>query len=509
MSKAKQILEFYSKGVNKSEIARLTKLPRNTVKSYIRQYIALERPVEDLLSMPNADLELLFRGTDRKEPDPRLVDLYDFFPEVEKALKKKGITQHMMWLAYKEKHPDGVMHTQFGEHFRRWSKRLGSTTRLPHKAGDKLYVDYAGDTLKIIDPATGEQIKAEVFVGILPASQLTYVEATFTQRKEDFITSCENALHYFKGVPLAIVTDNLKSAVTKSDRYEPTLNESFLDFVGHYQMAALPAAPYKPRYKALVEGAVKLIYQTIYPRLYGKVFHSLEELNAEIWKALEDHNNRLFKGRPYSRRELFEETELQSLRPLVAYRYEMKTKRFATVTRDKYVCLGEDKHYYNVPVDYIGKRVSLLYSSDRVDIYYRYDHIASHKRDRTPFGFTVDESLLEGKDKFLLERTPEVFLQRAREVGDDTYEYILKILSARQHPEQLFKSCQGILGFVKKVGNDRLNAACRRAITYEDYSYKTIFAILKSGLDRFPAEEDEAEQGMPLHGNIRGNEYYA
>lgn len=511
MNKVKQILKLYTEGVNKTDIARRTGIPRNTVKGYIRQFIAMDKTLEELLGMSNPDLEGFFKSRNLKEPEQRLVDLYAFFPTVEKALKKKGNTQQKLWLEYLQKHPDGVKHTQFGEHYRRWSKRNDSTMHIVHKAGDKMYVDYAGEKLQFIDLQTGEVKKAEVFVAILGASQLTYVEASLSQKKEDFIFSCENALYYFKGAPLAIVTDNLKSAVIKSNKYEPTLNETFRDFVEHYCMTALPAGPYKPRHKALVEGAVKIIYRTIYTVVREKEYHSLEELNIAIWQALEAHNNNLLKGRPYSRRQLFQETEAHTLQPLVVFRYELKNKSVATVAKNNYVCLGEDKHYYSVPYEHIGRKVSLLYSQGQVDIYYRYDRIATHKRDYRPFMYTTVEDHLASKHKFLTDWTPEKFLQRAQAIGSDVQNYILEILNRRQHPEQSFRTCQGILNYVFKVGNDRLNAACRRADFYGDYSYKTIIAILEKGLDKEPFDLDPGQDQKPLpkHGNIRGNNYYA
>jgi transposase len=417
----------------------------------------------------------------------------------------------MLWKEYLEKHPDGVKHTQFGEHFNRWRKRSDTTMHIVHKAGDKMYVDYAGDRLECTDPQTGEIIKAEVFVAILGSSQLTYVEASHSQKKEDFILSCENALHYYTGAPLAIVTDNLKSAVIKPNRYEPTLNESFRDFVEHYNMTALPAGPYKPRHKALVEGAVKIIYRTIYTKVRQSVYYSLDSLNAAIRVALEEHNNALFKGRPYSRRQIFEEMEKQTLQPLSVFRYELKNKCIATAAKNNHVCLAEDKHYYSVPYEFIGKKTTILYSHGQVDIYYRYERIASHKRDRRPYLYTTNESHLASKHKFLTDWTPENFLKRAQVIGADTYKYILEILNRRQHPEQSYKTCQGILNYAYKVGNDRLNAACRRAEFYGDYSYKTIVSILEKGLDKeaFDLDPEKDYRPMPKHGNIRGNNYYA
>jgi transposase len=509
MNKIKQILQWYTEGVGKKMITRKAGVNRNTVKNYIRQFIAMDKSLEEMLSLSDSELEKLFMTKERKDPDKRHLDLLAFYPEVDKALKKKGNTRRMLWEIYLQIHPDGVKLSQFNANYRLWSKRTNATMHVDHKSGDKMYVDYAGERLQIVDPQTAEVTHVEVFVAILGASQLTYVEATMTQRKEDFIGACENALHYFEGAPQAIVPDNLRSAVTKSSKYEPTLNESFRDFVEHYKMTALPAGPYKPRHKALVEGAVKIIYQTIYTKVRDHVFHNIEDLNIAIWEALETHNNNLLRGRPYSRRQMFEEIERATLQPLSSYRYELKNKRVATVSKNNYVCLGEDKHYYSVPYRYIGKKVSILYSQSKVDIYYRYEHIATHKRNRRPFMFTTVDDHLATKHKYQADWTPEKFIERAKAIGEQTAKYITEILTLRQHPEQAYKTCQGILNYAAKVGNDRLNAACFRAIFYGDYSYKTILAILDKHLDSVPLDPDNDRGSMPNHGNIRGNTYYA
>lgn len=509
MNKVKQILQWYTEGVPKLTISQRAGVSRNSVKSYIRQFIAMDRTLEELISLKDADLEKLFLSRQFIEPDQRYLELAACFPDIDKALKKKGNTLYHLWQEYLKKHPDGFKHTQFNKYYRQWSARSNSTMHIEHKAGDKMYVDYTGEKLQIVNPDTGEVHKVEVFVAMLGASQLTYVEASMTQRKEDFIGACENALKYFGGAPQAIVPDNLKSAVIKSDKYEPTLNESFRDFVEHYKMTALPAGPYKPRHKALVEGAVKIIYQTIYTKLRDKIFHSLDQLNEAIWHALESHNNAPLRGRPYSRRQMYEEIERHVLQPLALFSYELKNKRAATVSKNNYVCLGEDKHYYSVPYRYIGKKVSLLYSQSQVDIYYRYEHIASHNRNRRPFTFTTVEDHLATKHKYQSDWTPEKFIERAKAIGEATEKYITQILSLRKHPEQSYKTCQGILNYAARVGNERLNAACQRASFYGDYSYKTILAILEKNLDSVPLETDKDLINMPVHGNIRGNTYYA
>ena len=239
-----------------------------------------------------------------------------------------------------------------------------------------------------------------------------------------------------------------------------------------------------------------------------RVFTSLEELNIAIREALEEHNNRPMSNRPYTRRQLFDEVERQELQSLPLRRYDLKRKKVATVMKNNYVCLAEDKNYYSVPYLFIGKKVNIFYSQSEVEVFYRYERIAHHKRDRTPFRYiTVDEHMAY-KNRFMTDWTPEKFIQRAANVGEDTRQYIINILEKRQHPEQAYRSCQGILSLASKVGNERLDKACHRALLYRDYSYMTIKTIIERKMDQIPVDSEEGGKIMPLHGNIRGKIYY-
>jgi transposase len=509
MSKARSILKMYTEGVSKQSISVRTGATRNTVKKYIRQFMTMGKTLEEISKLSDTQLEALFSSPRQEaDSDPRKADLIAFFPDMEKALKRKGETREKLWKQYFLKHPDGYRITQFKEHYNLWSKKVNSSMHQEHKSGDKMYVDYTGDKLSYVDQVTGEVVAVEVFVAILGASQLTYVEASMTQKKEDFIGSCENALHYYGGMPQAIVTDNLKSAVIKSDRYEPTLNEMFRDFVEHYHMTALPAGPYKPKHKALVEGAVKIIYRTIFSTVKLHTYLSLPDLNAAIWVELEDHNNKPLTGRPYSRRQLFEEIEKSDLQSLPQYRYQAKRKKVVTAMKNNHVCLAEDKHYYSVPFRYIGKKVTILYSQDRVEVYYRYECVATHARNFKPYGYTTNEDHLASKHQFKSDWTPEKFIQRATFIGIDTRDYIARILEIRQHPEQAYKTCQGILSFVARAGSERLNRACHRALYYGDFSYNAIRTIIEKRLDLEPFDSEDDNKKMPGHRNVRGGEYY-
>jgi transposase len=427
---------------------------------------------------------------------------------MDKELKRKGVTRLLLWEEYKLKHPDGYGKSQFKNYFAQWRAQVNPSMHIEHKAGDKLYVDFAGHKLSIIDKQTGEVQPVEVFVAILGASQLTYVEAVMTQQKEDFIAACEGALHYYGGVPSAIVPDNLKSAVTKSSKYEPVLNETFADFADHYSTTILPARAYRPKDKALVEGAVKIIYSRIYAKLRSGEYYTLEELNKAILVALEEHNLTLLRGRNYSRRQQFEEVERQTLAPLPPLRYELKKQLFATVMKNGHVSMSVDKHYYSVPYRFIGKKVKLMYSRNTVEVFYHYERIAIHPRTKSPYNYTTEKDHMASAHRFVSDWTPERFLSWATGIHEDVHLYILKILDRKQHPEQAYKSCVGILSFAKKVGDERLIKACQRALGYGIYNYKTIQTILERGMDKLDETEESKPMEMPLHENIRGEEYY-
>lgn len=508
MNKIRQILRMYTQGKSKLLISGQTGVARNTVSKYINQLIQLKRTIDELIKLSDHELNKIFSNEEEVVPSQREQELYAFFPTVERELKRPGVTLQLKWEDYRKQHPSGFALTQFYHHYHKWNKQTSPLMHIIHKAGDKMYVDFAGEKLYIVDKDTGEIIPVEVFVAILGASQLTYVEATASQKKEDFILACENALHYFGGVPAAIVPDNLKSAVTKSSKYEPTLNETFADFAEHYQTALLPARAYRPRDKSLVEGAVKIIYNRIYTAIHNTNFFTLEELNIAIKQELELHNSRLMKNRKFSRRQQFDEVEKAVLQPLPLFRYEFKKQRMATVMKNGHICLGVDKHYYSVPYTFISKKVKVIYSPTQVEIYYQYTMIASHKRIKSPHNYTTEKDHLASAHKFVTEWTPAKFTDWAEAIHPDVKTFITHILDKKQHPEQSYKSCVGILSLAKKEGKERLIKACQRALSYGIYNYKIIKDILDKGLDLYDTEERQEGLSIPAHENIRGENYY-
>jgi len=509
MNKLRKTLKLHAQGRSKVFISKYLQLSRNTVKKYIKQFISLELPFDEIDKKSDQELEALFITKEVKSLPKRTSELYAFFPYVEKELRKTGVTKMLLWEEYKEKHPLGFQRSQFCHHYDLWSKRtnVSPSMRMVHKAGDKMFIDHAGKTLQIVDEQTGEITQVQFFVAVLGASHLTYAEASMSQKMGDFIISVENALHYFGGVPQAIVPDNLKSAVTKSNRYEPAINETFLDFSEHYGTTILPARVRKPQDKSLVEGMVKILYTRIYSALRNETFFSLKELNQAIFYCLKKHNRTKFTGKAYSRYDLFEEIEAHKLEPLAQQRYEIKQQSHATVMQNGHVLLSEDKHYYSVPYQYIKKKVKLSYTSATVEIYQKHHRIGVHPRVKSPYNYSTIEDHLASTHQFVTQWNPQRFINWGKSIGENTGLLIINILEKKQHPEQSYKSCMGVLSLGKKAGNDRLESACSRALEYGLYNYKIVQKILERGLDK---EDNNTEnQGeLPLHTNIRGKEYY-
>jgi transposase len=480
---------------------------RNTLKTYIKLFEESGLSYSQLDELSDKELEQLFIKPVERPLNTKQKELFSLFPEYEKQLKRKGMNKQLLWEDYNKSHPNGFKRSQFNHYFKLWKMQMNPTMHIEHKSGDKMYIDFTGDKLHYTDLQTGELCPVEVFVSILGASQLTYVEAVASQKKEDFIAGCEAALQYYGGVPAAVVPDNLKSAVIKSSKYEPTLNELFADFAEHYGFTILPARAYKPKDKAHVENSVKIVYQRIFSKINNQTYYSLKELNEAIKPLLEDLNNALLTGRDYSRRQQYEEIERQAMNPLPVRKYEFKKTHYATVGKNGHAFLSEDKHLYSVPYLFIGKKVTILYSQQNVEIYFEHEQIAVHKRSKAPRAYTTDKDHLASTHRFMTELNPNRFTDWGNSIHEDVGLFIQKIFADATHPEQAYRSCLGVFSFVKKVGNDRLVKACQRALLYGIYSYGIIEQILKTGLDK--NNEADAEQlQMPLHDNIRGTEYY-
>jgi transposase len=509
MKKIRKIIQLsQTSDLSRRQIAKAMNVSRPVVAQYIHDFQSSGLSLAQIETMADSQLLSVFEEK-KKNKSTKYEELSGYFPYFMKELKKKGVTRQHLWQAYREKHPRGFSYTQFCYHFQVWRDGLDVTMHLDHKGGDKMFVDYAGTKQSIVDPITGQAKEVEVFVAILGASQLTYAEATPSQKSEDWIRSNERALRYMGGVTAAIVPDNLKSAISQSSPYEPGVNPQFDDFAEHYRTVILPARTQKAKDKALVENAVKLIYQRIYAPLRHRSFYSIEELNEAIWALLEGHNNTPFQRLKMSRRELFEQMERPALKPLPLEPYPLKQHSELKVQFNYHVELRQDRHYYSVPWQLKGKRVRMIYDERNVALYYDNLRLVQYRRDRTPNGYTTLPTHMPDHHRHYAEWSPGRFLNWAKTLGEDVLRMIRKILESRKHPEQAFKVCLGILNLVKKYDPERLNQACKRALSFEFYSYKAIKNILEKGLENEEQPALECPQA-PLsdHENIRGSQYY-
>lgn len=506
----RQVLRLYASGKGTKYISQSTGVARNTVKKYLYRYVLSEKSIAQIEAMNDAEMSRLFLI---HEPlvviNKRLSDLESLLPSLAVMLKKRGVTKGMVYEKYKAQCPDGYMSSAFLERLNHYMQIGKPSMKMIHKAGDKMFVDFTGQKLQLVDALSGEMSEVEVFVAILGCSQLTFVMAVHSQCKEDFILGCERALHFFGGVPLAIVPDNLKSAVTKASKYEAQLNDTFAAFTEHYQTFGFPTRTYKPKDKALVEGAVKIIYTTIFSKLDQQVYHTLEHINKDILVHLAVHNNAKLTGVDYSRMQQFTEVEKQTLQPLNRYLFEPATAQLSTVNKYGHVLLSADKRYYSVPYQLIGKRLKIKYTTTSLQVYDQNEVVAVHERfSGKGFKYITIQDHLATQHKYLAEWNPQKFMTTASAISEVVAQYIARILARELYPEQSYKSCSGVLSFAKRVGNTRLINACKRADSYGVYNYGIIDQILRSKADAIPFDDEIPGADIPPHNNIRGQHYY-
>ena len=508
MSSLKQILMLLKNGTPLKETARQVGVSKNTVKKYRSAIQSKGLSYEGLLSMEDHQAEGVLCSPFQHRADTRYQALEVLLPHFGKELARTGVSKFVLWTEYRSQHPEGYSYPQFCRYLLKWQKTQAAVMHFSHSPGDKLYIDYTGKKLSYVDRHTGEVSYVEVYVATLGYSQYTYVEATISQKKHDFIASTQNALQYFGGSPKALVPDNLKSAVTRACKYEPSINESFQSLANHYNTVVLPARPYKPRDKAIVENTVKVVYSHIFAPLRDRVFHSLHALNQAIGQELEKLNAKTFRTQGQSRTALFKAEEKQTLLPLPAKGFELKSYKEVTVMKNSHVSLGADKHYYSVPHRFIGKKVKLAYSQSQVEVFYRQERIAFHVRDMKRFGYTSLKSHLPSSHQFVSDWKPEKFLSWARGISPVVEAYITRVLESKPYPEQAYKSCVGILSLGKKAGKERLIAACARAAHFNAYNYKVVASILENNLENQQYQPDTGQLKIPSHENIRGPKDY-
>ena len=502
----KQLITLKKQGVSNRKAAQILHLSRNTVNEYTQTLDGLQYSYEGLLALEESVLrELCAPQTEvSQERYEQLANYFDYFST---ELKKPGCTLLTLWHWYQEKQSNGYAYTQFTRHYNLWAHKYKCSAKLDHKAGEKLFVDYTGKKLSIVDRITGEITPVEVFVGILPSSQYTFVEGSMSQKREDLIGSMQRCKEYFGGVTQAIVSDNLKSAVSRASKYEPIINKTLKDFALHYGCVIDPARPYSPQDKALVEGAVKLVYQRIFYPLSKTTFFSLRELNDAIAELLIKYNNYLFQLTSYSRKELFLSLEKNYLKPLPPTSYEIRSYRRAKVQLMGHIFLSEDKHYYSVPHRYIGKHVEVSYTESSVEIFYNHERLCTHKRDCQAGKYTVINDHLSSSHQVYGQWNLSYFQQKAQPIGAQTVAYITKLILQYSYPEIGFKQAQGIVHLTRLYDKNRIETACQRMLSAQHCSYRSIENMLKSGMDKLDLFNEEKNH-IPPHQNIRGADQY-
>jgi len=505
MRKVREVLRLsWACRLSSRDVARSCGIARSTVGEYVR------RAQEAGLSWPlPADLDdgvLERRLFPLPSTLPAALRPLPDWAEVHAELRHKGVTLFLLWQEYKARCPEGFRYSWFCDLYRAWSGRVDLVMRQTHRAGEKLFVDYAGPTVPVADRATGEIRAAQIFVGVLGASNYTYAEATWTQTLPDWIGSHVRMFAYLGGLPAVLVPDNTKTGVTHPHRYEPDLNPTYLEMARHYGVAVVPTRVSAPRDKAKVEVGVQVVERWILARLRHRTFFSLAELNAAIAELLVELNQRPFRKLPGCRRGLFEQLDRPALKPLPASAYEYAEWSQPKVHIDYHVEV--DRHYYSVPYQLVGQRLDARLTVRAVEIFHKGRRLTSHARSHRIGGYTTLGEHMPAAHREYARWTPQRLVRWAAKAGPATARAIETILTRRVHPQQGFRSCLGIMRLGQNYGDDRLEAACERALRLGACSYKSIASILKAGLDRQPLLVEHPAPRTIAHGNIRGAAYY-
>ncbi len=507
MRKVRQVLRLaHEAGLGIRQIARSLSMSPTTVGEYLRRAedVGLTWPLPEQWDDDDRLEARLFPALPKRLQDARVLPDW---PTVHQEFKRKGVTLVLLWEEYKAVHPEGLQYSQFCDRYRVWAGKLNLVMRQKHTAGEKLFVDYAGQTVPVVDPRTGEIRGAQIFVACMGASQYTYAEATWSQGLPDWIASHIRCFEFLGSVPALLVPDNLKSAVNTPCWYEPELNATYEDLADHYGTAVMPARVRRPKDKAKVENSVLLVERWILARLRNHTFFSLNELNDAIGTLLEHLNTKPFKKLPGCRKDLFEQLDQPAMKPLANTRYTYAEWKKARVHIDYHVeVLG---HYYSVPYRLVKQEVEVRITANIVELIHRNKRVASHPRSALKGHHTTINEHMPQAHRHYADWTPQRLVRWAEKTGSATARLIETILASRAHPQQGFRSCLGIMRLGKSYGQDRLEAACYRALSFNALSFKSLQSILKNDLDRQPlAQHDESDNSPIAHSNIRGAKYY-
>lgn len=485
------------------KIRRALNLPKSTVSDYLTAYKASGLTIDLIQSLNDDQIYSGLFGEKAKGSSRPLPD----FAKMNTELKRKHMTRSLLWEEYREKYPDGLGYSQFCEHYRLWSKKVSVSMRQVHKAGEKLFVDYSGLTMEVIDPKTGEISKVEVFVAALGASGYSYAEASLSQKKHDFIASHVRAFQFFGGCTEVLVPDNLKSAVTRANWYDPDINESYQELANHYGTVVVPARPYKPKDKSKAELSVKLVQRWILAKLRHRQFFHLHELNEAIWELLDDLNNRKMRHLNKSRRELFEELDQPALKALPERTYIYRDFKDCKVNIDYHIHLEGD--YYSVPYQLVTEVVNARYTSTTVEIYHKNKRVAVHPRGPGKGVAATQTEHMASAHRAVMEWSPSRMISWGKKFGAHTEELMEEIMAKRPHPEMGFRSCMGILNRAKALDAQVVDAVSKRMLELNLFTVKSFENILRNrSYEQSLMEPIEMTPPDSYHENVRGQQCY-
>ena len=506
MRKIRELLRLrFEAELSMALIAQAVGMSKGSVGEYLgrAKAVGVSWPLPDGLG--DAELERkLFPPTRhwRAEGPPRPEPNWAY---VDRELRRKGVTRMLLWQEHRVEHPDGYGYAWFCETYEAWKGRLSPTMRQSHAAGEKVFVDFAGDTIDVIDPLTGAAQPMKLFVAAMGASAYVFAQARASESLEDWIGAHVALFAFLGGAPKIVVCDNLKAAVTNPDRHEPGLNRTYAEMAAHYGLAILPARPRKPRDKAIVEQSVQLAQRWILAGLRNQRFFSLEELNRAIAQRVGDLNARIMRTYGVSRSELFATLDAPALSALPATPYAFATWKRCRVAPDYHVEVA--RCWYSAPYQLIGELVDVRVTERTVEIFHKATRVASHPRSPGRRGHTTLPEHMPSAHRRHAEWTPARMMTAAEKIGPSTTALFEAVMTERPHPEQGFRTCLGVLELNKTYGPERLEAACRRALSINARSVASVRSILKSGLDQAFLEL-EPEPSPLRHANIRGRTYY-
>jgi len=507
MRQVREILRLtFSGDVAGREVARRLGIAPSTVRAVVERFRSsgLSWPLSDDISDETLE-EQLYSTPGSKQGHRRHAE--PDFSQIHRELKRKHVTLSILWDEYIEQNPEGYRYSRFCELYRNWAGRLSVTMRQSHAGGDKLFVDYAGDGVPVVNRLTGEVRQAQIFVAVMGASNFTHAEATWTQGLADWIGAHTRALEAIGGVPNLIVPDNTKVAVIKPCLFDPQINRTYADMASHYGTAILPARPRRPRDKAKVEQGVLIIERLLLGRLRNRIFFSLADVNAALAELLKTLNeDRLIRRLGVTRRQLLEELDRPALKPLPTEPYVFAEWRVRRVGVDYHIDI--DRHYYSVPHRFARAEVEVRITARTVEVFAKGERIAAHRRMSGNHGHSTLPEHMPSSHRRYADWTVDRIRQDAALIGQAAAALCELILERKPHPEQGFRSCLGIIRLAKAFGNNRVEAAAARAIDIGAYTYGSVKSILDNKLDRYPAQKRAADGDTIFHANIRGARYY-